>query len=61
MKKIVYCTYEIAIRGGEQRILINKANYLASHGYEVHFLTSDQQTGNRLSLWTSGFKCMTAR
>lgn len=43
MKKIVYCTYEIAIRGGEQRILINKANYLASHGYEVHFLTSDQQ------------------
>jgi len=38
--KILYVTDALAIWGGLERVLVNKANYLASHmGYEVSVLT----------------------
>lgn len=41
--KIVYCIAGIYNSGGMERVLSNKANYLASHGYEVHIVTTDQR------------------
>ncbi len=37
--KIIYCTYDMSVSGGIERIVSTKANYLASKGYEVIILT----------------------
>lgn len=41
--KIVYCIAGTCHSGGMERVLANKANYLARHGYEVVIVTTDQQ------------------
>lgn len=42
--KIVYCLHETFLPRGMERILIQKANYWASHyNYEVFIVTTDQQ------------------
>lgn len=42
--KIVYCIGALSKPGGTERVLVNKANYLADHlGQEVHVLIADQQ------------------
>ena len=41
--RILYVTDAIAIWGGIERILVEKANYLAEYyGYDVHFITVNQ-------------------
>ena len=41
--KILYIIDALAIRGGTERIIIDKANYLAAHySYEVHIVTANQ-------------------
>lgn len=40
--KIVYCILNTWYAGGLTRVLANKANYLAEHGYEVSVITTDQ-------------------
>jgi len=41
--KIVYCIGSLAIPGGAERVLVNKANFLAEHfNFEVHILIADQ-------------------
>lgn len=40
--KIVYCLPQIYKPGGIERIVILKANYLASLGYDIHIITSEQ-------------------
>lgn len=42
--KIVYCLQALHRRGGIERVITTKANYLASHGYEVHIVTTDQRS-----------------
>lgn len=41
--RIVYCIAGTYNSGGMERVLANKANYLANHGYEVIIITSDQR------------------
>lgn len=41
--KIVYCINGTYNSGGMERVLANKANYLAGHGYDVTILTTDQR------------------
>ena len=41
--KVVYCIQDNFRVGGMERVLANKANYLASHGFEVCIITTDQQ------------------
>lgn len=41
--KIVYCILGTYNSGGMERVLANKANYLAAHGYAVSIITTDQQ------------------
>ena len=41
--KILYVTDALAIWGGTERIIVDKANYLAGHyGYDVHIVTANQ-------------------
>ena len=40
--KIVYCILNTWYAGGLTRVLANKANYLAEHGYDVYIVTTDQ-------------------
>lgn len=41
--KVVYIYSSLAIRGGIERVLVDKMNYLVGHyGYEVYIITSDQ-------------------
>lgn len=40
--KIVYLYSSLAIMGGVERVLVDKMNYLVSHGYEVYMITADQ-------------------
>ena len=43
MKKLHYVTDALAIHGGLERVLIDKANWLSTYGdYEVHILTTNQ-------------------
>jgi len=43
MKKLLYVTDALAIHGGLERVLIDKANWLSTYGdYEVHILTTNQ-------------------
>ena len=41
--KIVYCTFGFFNKGGIERVISNKANYLVKHGYEVCIVTTEQQ------------------
>ncbi len=40
--KIVYLYHSLAVKGGIERILADKMNYLVNHGYKVYLITSDQ-------------------
>ena len=41
--RILYVTDALAVWGGLERVLVEKANYLATHdGYEVHLVTVNQ-------------------
>lgn len=40
--KIVYCIPGIFASAGTERVIINKANYLVNHGYDVIIITTDQ-------------------
>jgi glycosyltransferase involved in cell wall biosynthesis len=46
--KIAYIYSEISIKGGADKVLTQKANYLATHGYEVLIIT-EAQMGRPLS------------
>lgn len=41
--KILYCLNQIAFKGGVERIIIGKANWLVSHGFDVGIVTTDQE------------------
>lgn len=41
--KIIYCIASTRNSGGMERVLSNKANYLAKAGYEVIIITTDQR------------------
>lgn len=41
--KILYCIACTCHSGGMERVLTNKANYLARHGYEIVVVTTDQR------------------
>ena len=40
--KLVYCINGFYRAAGMERVLADKANWLAAHGYAVTILTSDQ-------------------
>ena len=40
--KIIYCIAGTYNSGGMERVLANKANYLAAHGHDVLIITTDQ-------------------
>ena len=42
MPHIVYIYPEITIKGGADRVVVEKANYLAEHGYQVTIITESQ-------------------
>ena len=42
MMHILYIYSEITIKGGADKVLTEKANYLATHGYQVTILTESQ-------------------
>lgn len=59
--KIVYCILGTFNSGGMERVLANKANYLAKHGHEVTIITTDQrgrssyfEMDNRISKYDLG-------
>jgi len=41
--KIAYCISSLYKAGGMERVLANKANYLARNGYEITIITTDQK------------------
>ncbi len=43
--RIVYCLQALHRKGGIERVITTKANYLVSAGYEVHIVTTDQRNG----------------
>ena len=40
--KIAYIYTELTISGGADRVLTDKANYLAEHGYDITIITETQ-------------------
>ena len=40
--KIIYLLKSFAAKGGEERVMADKMNYLAEHGYEITLLTYEQ-------------------
>ena len=48
MMHILYIYSEISIKGGADKVLTEKANYLATHGYQITILT-EAQMGRPLS------------
>ena len=40
--KIAYLYTELTISGGTDRVLTDKANYLAEHGYDITIITESQ-------------------
>ena len=42
--KIVYCIPSLHIPGGRERVITNKVNWLASRGYDITIITTDQST-----------------
>lgn len=47
--KIIYCTPQVYLPGGVERVLSIKANYLIRKGYDVSIITTDQN--NRSSFY----------
>ena len=45
---ILYIYPEITIKGGADKVIVEKANYFASHGYRVTLVT-EAQMGRELS------------
>lgn len=41
--KIVYCIQGTYNSGGMERVLANKANWLANRGYDITILTTEQK------------------
>lgn len=41
--KLLYCIAGTYNSGGMERVLSNKANYLAAHGYDITIVTTDQR------------------
>ena len=44
--KIIYCLHGTYNSGGMERIVINKANYLAKIGHDVSIVTTEQKGHN---------------
>ena len=42
MSHILYIYSEISIKGGTDKVLVEKANYLATHGYQITIITESQ-------------------
>lgn len=42
--KIIYCIPSLHISGGRERVVVNKANWLAEKGHDVTIITTDQGT-----------------
>ena len=42
MKKIVYVLKSFAVKAGTERVMSDKMNYLAEHGYNVTLITYEQ-------------------
>ncbi|MDF2514766.1 MAG: glycosyl transferase family 1 [Sphingobacterium sp.] len=42
-KRIIYCLSSLYKAGGMERVVTNKANYLARHGFEITIITTDQK------------------
>lgn len=40
--KIIYCIHSLFNSGGMERIVVNKANYLARQGFSVYIITAEQ-------------------
>lgn len=56
--KIVYCIAGTYNSGGMERVLSNKVNYLATHGYEVIVVTTDQRGRNSFFTLNNRIKCI---
>lgn len=41
--KIVYCTDQVYLHGGIEKVMAQKINYLVNNGYEVHLITTEQK------------------
>ncbi len=41
--KIAYCIQSLTVKGGIERVLTTKANWLVQNGYEVAIITTDQE------------------
>ena len=54
--KIIYCIACTCHSGGMERVLANKANYLARHGYEIVVVTTDQRGAQPFFLLESGIR-----
>ena len=55
--KIVYCIAGTYRSGGMERVLANKANYLATHGYDIVIVTTDQKGREPFFKLDSKIKC----
>ena len=56
--KILYCIACTCHSGGMERVLANKANYLARHGYEIVVVTTDQRGAQPFFLLEPGIRCI---
>ena len=56
--KILYCIACTCHSGGMERVLANKANYLARHGYEIVVVTTDQRGARPFFLLEPGIRCI---
>lgn len=56
--KIIYCIACTCHSGGMERVLANKANYLARHGYEIVVVTTDQRGAQPFFLLEPGIRCI---
>lgn len=54
--KILYCIACTCHSGGMERVLANKANYLARHGYEIVVVTTDQRGAQPFFLLEPGIR-----
>lgn len=55
--RIVYCIAGTRHSGGMERVLANKANWLATHGYDVIIVTTDQHGEKPFFHLDSAIKC----
>lgn len=56
--KILYCIACTCHSGGMERVLTNKANYLARHGYEIVVVTTDQRGKQPFFPLEPGIRCI---